>query len=216
MHEMTLRTLFSLLLICFAAFVHAHPHNWIDLNSTFILDSDSQLVQIKQRWGFDMYYSLMTHADLLNEFGDEETGLSATAKRMIENLEAYNYFSSLKVDGTVIGLGVPDKYRLFTSKKDGEFILVLEMTFDIEPGVKIENHTLAWQVFDPTYYIAMNHATVNNIEIIGGNATECSRQLKYPEPSDELIDYAQALDRTQKETDGLGANFAETAFITCI
>jgi ABC-type uncharacterized transport system substrate-binding protein len=207
---------FSFTLLWLSVSVHAHPHNWIFLNSSFVLDDNARLVQVKQAWEFDMYYSLMTHADLLNEFGEEMTGLKATADSMIRNLKDYEYFSKLSLDGSKIDLGVPKAYKLYTKEKEGQMVLELEMTFDMASALDIENKTLAWQVFDPTYFIAMNHATENNIEIIGGNATECSKELKFPEPSDELIDYAQSLDRTQKNTDGLGASFAETAFINCI
>jgi ABC-type uncharacterized transport system substrate-binding protein len=62
----------------------------------------------------------------------------------------------------------------------------------------------------------MAHTTESNINIIGGNATECSKTLELPELSDDLINYAQSLDQTQKDTDGLGADFAETVLIRCI
>lgn len=194
----------------------AHPHSWIELNTRFVLDEQSRLIQVKQSWEFDTYYSLMTHADLLNEFGDESTGLTATAKAMIKNLKGYDYFSKLRLDGIEIGLGMPEEYALSTKQKDGQFVLVLEMSFNLKEGTEIEGKALAWQVYDPTYYIAMHHTTEKSIEIIGGNATECSKELKFPEPSDDLVEYAQSLDRGQKDTDGLGVNFAETAFIRCI
>ncbi len=202
--------------LSFGTLVQAHPHNWIALNSSFVLDDRARLVQVNQRWEFDFYYSLMTHADLLKQYGNEELGLRATAADMIKNLESYQYFSTLKLNGSPIELGVPDEYQLSTMNVEGQLILVLEMTFDIETETKIENKTLSWQVYDPTYYIAMNHATEKNIKIISGNATECSTKLELPQPTDDQIDYAQSLDQTQNNTDGLGASFAETAFINCI
>ena len=197
--NVVLKIVLVMFAVCFGvSSARAHPHSWIELNTSFVLDEKARVVQIKQRWEFDLYFSLMTHADLLNEFGDEKTGLSKTAERMIKNLKDYDYFSKLELDGLDIPLGMPDKYRLFTKTKEKQTILELEMTFDIETDLKIENKILALQVFDPTYYIAMNYATESNIEIIGGNATACSKKLEFPEPSDELIDYAQNLDRTQK------------------
>jgi ABC-type uncharacterized transport system substrate-binding protein len=62
----------------------------------------------------------------------------------------------------------------------------------------------------------MNHLVLENIEVIGGGAIECSKRLTIPEPSEELLFYAQSLDKTQRDTDGLGANFAETVTIECI
>ena len=94
------------------SFVQAHPHNWIELNSRFVLDEHSHLIQVKQRWEFDLFYSLMTHADLLNEFDDEQQGLTATAERMIKNLSAFDYFSNLYLDGSNIALGLPKEYSL--------------------------------------------------------------------------------------------------------
>ncbi len=207
----------SLFLIClfFTGVVHPHPHNWIALKSTFLLDDDSRLVSIKQRWTFDFYRSLIMHADLLNEFGSEARGLPTTAENMIKNLESYRYFSNLSVDNSPITLGVPASFELIKTENDGQLILVLEMTFDVKKNIKVENKTIAWRVFDPTYYIAMNHSTERDINIVGGDATECAIALEFPKPSAELIDYAQSLDRSQKDTDGLGASFAETAFITC-
>lgn len=199
-----------------ASSLKAHPHNWIVLNSRFVLDDEARLVAIHQRWEFDFYYSLMMHADLLNEYGSEDVGLPATADSMIKNLESHHYFSKLKLGDTALELGVPDQFQLSTKNAEGQLILVLDMTFSFDQETKIENQTLIWQVYDPTYYIAMNHTSENNIEIVGGNATECSKQLQFAEPSDELIDYAQSLDRAQKDTKGLGASFAETALINCV
>ena len=195
--------------------IFAHPHNWIDLNTSFVLDDNARLVQLKQRWEFDVYYSMMTLADIMNEYGSEAVGLPKTARRMVNSLANYDYFSTLRVNGSKIPLGKPSRYSMMTKKRDGETVLELEMTFDLKTKVVIENKTLAWQVFDPSYYIAMNHSTDNNIEVVSGNATECTIEITTPDPADDLIDYAQSLDRNQKDTDGLGEDFSETAFINC-
>ncbi|ARU58090.1 MAG: DUF1007 family protein [Pseudomonadales bacterium] len=195
--------------------VQAHPHSWIELNTRFVLDKQAHLVQIRQRWEFDVYYSMMTLADSRNEYGNDTTGLPQMATKMIRNLKAYGYFSKLSVDGANIALAMPDPYRLSTKAKNGHEVLELEMIFDIQQGMNIENKTLHWQVFDPTYYIAMIHVDENSIEIIGGDATECSRKIEFPDPSDDLIEYAQSLDRTQKNTEGLGAAFADMIVVNC-
>lgn len=210
------RQVLCVVLTCCASVLHAHPHNWIALNTTFVLNDKAQLVELTQSWEFDIYYSMMTMADVLNEYPDEATGLPATASEMIRNLRGYDYFSSLRLNDRSIALPTPTKYLLKNKLKEGGMVLELEMTFVFDEGISVEGETLAWQVYDPTYYIAMNHATKKNIQIVGGNATECSKSLEFPEPSDELIDYAQSLDRTRKDTDGLGASFAETAYIRCV
>lgn len=210
------RGLLTLVMLGAAPMLIAHPHNWIALNSVFVLDDDSRLVSLTQRWEFDVYYSMMTMADVLNEYPSEEIGLPATASDMVRNLKAYDYFSSLTLDGEKVSLSAPGSFALRNKQKEGQLVLELEMTFEFEPGLAVESKALALQIYDPTYFIAMNHASVENIQIEGGDAVECAVKLEFPEPSDELIDYAQSLDRNQKDTDGLGASFAETATIFCV
>ena len=197
-------------------FAHAHPHNWIELNSRFVLNESAHLVQVSQKWEFDVFFSAMTLSDMLNEHGSEEKGLPETARQMVRNLAEYNYFSTLRLDGSIVDLDTPESYRLITKETDGHTVLELEMSFDIESGLAIENKTLEWQVFDPTYYIAMMHNDKNNIEIVSTGATECTRQLHLPDPSDDLLIYAQSLDRNEKSSDGLGVNFAEKTIVTCL
>lgn len=192
------------IVLIFSAKALAHPHSWIELNTTFVIDEDVQLVKVKQRWEFDAYYSMMTRADLLNEFSNEKQGLTETARRMINSLKDYEYFSELKVEGKKLKLGMPLDYSLSTKKKVGSSILVLEMTFNIMDKVKVENEKVSWRVFDPTYYISMNHDKASNVDIISKGTTECSKTLEVPAPSDEIVDYAKSLDKTQKNTRGLG------------
>ena len=199
-----------------ARIAEVHPNSWIALKSNFVLDYQTRLVQVKQRWEFDTYYSMMTLADVSNEYEDEEIGLAKTAEAIIRNLKSYNYYSILNLNGTTINLGMPDKYSLIKKESDGQIILELEIVFDIEGRLPMEGKTLVWQVYDPTYFIAMNYTTEKNIEIEGENALECSKKLKFALPSEELIDFAKSLGRTQKNTDGLGASFAETVLIKCV
>ena len=215
-------TLLVLFLGCVPV-AQAHPHNWITLNSQFVLDADARLVQIKQRWEFDVYYSMMTLADMRNEYDDASEGMRSLAAQMVNNLAAHHYFSSLRVNDTDTPLGIPNDYGLTTVLKEGQEedqekgqdVLVLEMSFDLPRQPLLSGSALSWRVFDPTYYIAMMHMSESNVSVENASATACATELLIPEPSDELLGYAQSLDRSQTDTDGLGAHFAETVFIRC-
>ncbi|MFD2177202.1 DUF1007 family protein [Veronia pacifica] len=204
-----------LILICVSPTSQAHPHNWIDLNTSFVLDDQGRLAQVKQRWDFDVYFSMMTLADIVTEYGSKEEGLPKMATEIISNLSKFDYFSVLRVGDQTVVLPMPQRYSLISKKKKGQPVLELQMTFDLKGAVDIKKKPVSWQVFDPSYYIAMNHMTADNIEIVGARTAQCTSSLKSPEPSDELAKYALSLDRTQKSTDGLGENFAETAYINC-
>ena len=85
------------------------------------------------------------------------------------------------------------------------------MHFDIETPQVVENKTISFRVFDPSYYIDMRHFSTSQIIIHTKNATECSSTVELPEPSDELVEYAANLDKSQTAKNGLGNQFAEKA-----
>jgi ABC-type uncharacterized transport system substrate-binding protein len=196
--------------------VHAHPHYWIDLKTDMVLDQGGRLVTIKQHWTFDAYFSMITVADVTNEHGKVAVGLKMMADKMVNNLAKYGYFSVLTIDGTEVVLPPPTSYQLTENTQLREPVLELEMRFDLSAPATIENKQVVWSVFDPSYYIAMNHSKVDRLSIKGGKADQCHLNLDIPEPSKELIEYAVNLDRTRKDTDGLGASFAEKIRINCI
>ncbi len=199
----------------YAQSVAAHPHSWIDMKADMILDGQGQLIAIRQHWVFDTYFSMVTLADAINEHGDKETGLRKLADQFIHNLTEYQYFSVLTIDGAEIELPHPSSYRLTENTEGEQSILELEMRFDLASPPVVKDKNLVWSVFDPTYYIAMNYSKVNNVSIEGEKGAQCRLNLDLPSPSFELIEYAQNLDRTRKDTDGLGINFAEKIRITC-
>ncbi len=180
-----------------------------------ILDEQGRLTAIRQHWAFDTYFSMVTLADATNEHGNKEDGLKKMADKFIRNLTDFQYFSELTIDGTEMELPRPSSYRLIENTEGEQSILELEMRFDITQPLVIKNKNLVWSVFDPTYYIAMNYSKVSAVSIEGAKGAQCQLNLDLPSPSFELIEYAQNLDRTRKDTDGLGVNFAEKIRITC-
>jgi ABC-type uncharacterized transport system substrate-binding protein len=200
----------------FAKPVAAHPHYWVGLKADMILDQQGRLSTIRQHWDFDVYFSMMTVADAVNEHGDKDLGLSKMADQMIANMTKHRYFSTLTIDGEQVALPRPSSYRLRENKQQEPAILVLEMQFDFETPVAVINKNLSWSVFDPTYYVAMSYSVIDNISIKGEQAAGCKLSLDVPNPSNELIEYAQNLDRTQKDTAGLGIKFAEKIHVSCL
>ena len=204
-----------LLLVLFTAQSKAHPHSWISLKSEFELDTEGRLTSLTQHWEFDVYYSMMAIADMMNNYGDQQKGLKLLAKDMAKNLKSYQYFSSLKIDNRALDLPEPSETMLNIVEKDEQQILKLSMQFKWSLPRPIENKSVSLQVFDPTYYIDMRHYDASQITIRSLNASECETTVQLPDPSDEMIEYALNLDRTQKDTQGLGENFAEQVLIHC-
>lgn len=194
----------------------AHPHNWVTVRSEFDLNDSGQLVSINQIWRFDFFYSAILIAELANDWQQPlPKALELEARRMVTNLKPYAYFSALSIGGRDTPLPTPDRYRLQVVKAEGQEFLELDMHFRLDKYPLLAGKALIWSVYDPTYYIAYSHESPDNIEIRHAGAWQCSKQLKLPEITEQLIAYAFSLDRTQRDTDGLGQAFAEKIVITC-
>ena len=205
-----------LLTLFWPSLLSAHPHSWINLKTEFIMDDQGRLSGLTQHWEFDVYYSMMTYADMMNDYGDEQKGLLKLGQGMVNSLKGYAYFSTLELNGHLIQLDTPYDQTLRITYPKGQQTLTLTMHFELSKAQVIENKTLSFRVFDPSYYIDMRHYTASQVIIHTKNATECSSTVTLPEPPDELVEYAASLDKTQKDTTGLGDKFAEKVTIHCL
>jgi ABC-type uncharacterized transport system substrate-binding protein len=213
----TKRNIFLFLLFAISPHcLSAHPHNWITVKSEFLIDEKGLLTEVHQYWEFDVYFSMMTLADVMHESKIQPNSLQVLAEDMVNNMESYSYFSQLKLDKQPIALPKPNDFSLSTVTNDGPQQLSLSMRFQLTTPQQITDKTLVWQVFDPTFYIDMRHHDASQVIIHAQNGSTCSTRIELPEPSDEMIDYALSLDQTQKNTQGLGAEFAEKVIIQCL
>lgn len=206
----------ALIMLVSAFSLSAHPHNWINVSSHFIVNNQHELTEIKQSWEFDEFYSMITYADLKNEHTNEQIGLALMADQMRNNLAAYSYFSHLLVEGKQIQIPKADHALLTIESHPPVTIMTLTLEFKFKKPIPITGKEITWSVFDPTYYIAMNHQSVNDIIIEKSEGLECGKELVLPTPTAETIAYAGSLDKSQRETDGLGSEFAERVVVTCI
>ncbi len=107
----------------YAQSVAAHPHYWIDLKTDMILDEQGRLAAIRQHWAFDLFFSMMTVADVVNEHGDKQVGLKKMGSQMISNLAKQQYFSVLTIDGTEVVLPRPSQFQLTENTQPEQPIL---------------------------------------------------------------------------------------------
>lgn len=205
---------FQLLLLTTLSAVHAHPHAWINLTSDFVINESSELVEVRQRWIFDVFYSALTLDDLRKQNPDFNLALKDHSNLIVENLMAVNYFSHLSLSGKNTPLGKPYDWQLSSAKIDGDELMILEMRFNVTPTSMLENK-IEWSVYDPTYYVSMTHDTVELVRIFNSSSSECEPELIEPNPTDEQVMYAASLDKTQKSTDGLGELFAQRTKVSC-
>ena len=202
------------LLVCLTAGslpARAHPHAWIDLRSTVVLDAAGRVAAIEQEWLFDQFYTVFVTEDLASATGSEAEALTELARNSLQNLRAYDYFTEVHADGAKVTL---DTVREFESElRDGRLWLrfVVPLTTPIEAAVQ----AFTFAVFDPTYYIEMLHLEGDVIAFRGEEAGNCFGSILTPNPTTETVLLAQAMDRDAAPDDTLGSLFAERVEVTC-
>jgi ABC-type uncharacterized transport system substrate-binding protein len=209
----TLVMLSTAMSLC-SAYVSAHPHNWIDLSTQFDINKAGELTGFTQYWQFDQFFSMISYAELMNEYSDEKTGLAATALKMVANVGPDQYLSILEVEGIKHELPVPELYTLELKGSEQGQILILRMTFTLKAPPLVNNKTISLKTYEPTYFIAMNYPSDAGISI-NSNGHHCKTSLIRANPSEDLVYYANSLDRNIRDTDGLGNDFAEEVRIKC-
>jgi ABC-type uncharacterized transport system substrate-binding protein len=130
--------------------VDAHPHVWIDAVVTFVF-ADGRLVGLRHHWKFDEFFgSFVLEEHDANRNGElEEAEISAIQANAFSDLQEYDYFTHVRIDGEEMPLSeVTD----FTARiEDGvplyEFAMPLPQSID--PG----GDRFAVGVFDPEYYV---------------------------------------------------------------
>jgi ABC-type uncharacterized transport system substrate-binding protein len=130
----------------------AHPHVWITDVTTFVF-ADRRLVALHHRWTFDELFGSFVieqhDADGDGRFDAAETGgLRAGA---FDNLQEYDYFTHLRIDGSVVPLRGIQDFR--ASIEDGE--LIYEFTLSLPAPVDPAAAEVAVGVYDPEYYVEL-------------------------------------------------------------
>ncbi|MDF1794350.1 MAG: DUF1007 family protein [Thalassobaculaceae bacterium] len=189
----------------------AHPHVWIDLRTTIVLDQAGRVSAIGQEWLFDPIYSAYATggADTTTDQGRQ--ALADLVSDSMKNLREYDYFMRVRADGARLAFADVTEY----AAEMREDRLLFRFTVPLATAADPVAHALDVAVFDPTYYIEMLHLEGDVIAVQGPNPAGCAARVVAPTPDMNAVVAAQALDRNASPDDTLGAQFAETVLITC-
>ncbi len=200
---------FAFLLLSSAA--AAHPHMWIDLKSRIILQDDGQVSGIYQEWLFDDFFSTA----LLEEAARHPQGVAKGVRQhvatIMDNLEPYEYFTLIEMDGTPVPLYLDGD---FTAEIRENRVWV-NFTVSLKRSVDLTSNKFTYAVFDPTYYIEMFHAENETFSFEGDAPDGCSPKIIEPNPSANAISLSQSAGLDAIPDDTIGRLFAETVAVTC-
>lgn len=189
----------------------AHPHGWIDLQSTVIFDGDGRIAALQLDWLFDEFYSAFVLADIAANGQPRDETLRQMAGQDIENLREYGYFSDVRVDDVRVDTATVEEFD--AGLRDDR--LWLRFTVPLQQPVDPRSHAVKFAIYDPTYFIAILHVEDAPVVLTGTGAEGCHSRIIQPTPSLDAIGLAAALDRTQTSDDTLGEVFAEWVRVRC-
>ena len=199
----------------------AHPHAWIDLRSTVVLDTDGHVTAIEQQWLFDQFYTVFSIEELGPAANIRAQALKTLAGRNLKQLRAYDYFTEVRVDGKKVALGTVSDFE--SELRGGRLWMrfVVPLTVPIDPKLQV----LKFSVFDPTYYTEILHLKDDVVNFLGikndmGNFpsaknNDCFGRIVQPNLTANTVMLAQALDRDATPDNTLGSIFAEQVKVTC-
>lgn len=199
-----------LALLSFAA--TAHPHSFIRLK-TVVLAEKGQWIGLEMRWTMDE----ITSADLLYDAWDAKPGdeiWKKLAAEVMANVLGQHYFTEVWHNGEKVKfLNRPLHYGM---ERDGHQA-VLTFALPLATPQALSGQTYSFSTFDPTYYVDMSYEHDSNVTLPAELRASCKLGVHTPHPGDDVLDYAQSLDKADapEESMELGKQFAQTVTLKC-
>jgi len=198
------------MLLSFA--VLAHPHSFIRLTTQVIADNE-YFTGLKMRWTMDE----LTSADLLYDAGEAKPGdeiWKKLAAEVMANVLAQHYFTEIWHNGQKVKfLNRPTDYSMARE----EHKAVLTFTLPLAQPQPLRGQHYQFVTFDPTYYVDMSYEQDSDVTLPAALQNFCKITLATPTPGEDVLSYAQSLDKEDAPEDDmqLGKQFAQTVTLAC-
>jgi ABC-type uncharacterized transport system substrate-binding protein len=187
----------------------AHPHVFVTARGTLVYGPDGALKEIRYAWTFDEMFSsfaaqgLDTNGD--GKFSREE--LAALAKENVESLKEFGYFTVAPRGKPAFEFGEPADYFFDGTDTNS---LTLHFTLPVKNAGK---GGIAFEVYDPTYFVAFSLAGQKPIALEGapGGCTVEAKSASDPNSTKVSEEFFTQL---QAGAD-YGAQFANRVAVRC-
>lgn len=176
-------TIAALVAACIPLPALAHPHIFAEARLEVVAGTDGNVAELHNVWRFDEVFS----SSVLLDF-DKNTDLKLDAKElaalgevMRKSLGDYHYFTTITVNGAVVGVQKPDVIHV---SLDGSQLLVL---FAVKPEKPVPlKGQLTFGVYDPSMYTSIDFPTDGDLSVKGEGFSHCQHKVVRPDP-DEVI-----------------------------
>ncbi len=202
----------TVLCLCSAATVQAHPHVSVQAQSELVYDASANLIGVRHHWTFDESFSSFAVQGLDSKKDGKYTreDLADLAKTNVESLSEFGFFTSGKSSGKKLEFADPkDQWLEFNSKK-------LTLHFVLPLKAPVPGKTVTFEVYDPTYYVDFAFVDTNPVSLSGA-PSGCSVTMKKPPQLDANKSKTLSEDFfTQMSASiNFGAGFATHALVVC-
>ncbi len=157
-----------------AAPAAAHPHVWVNVETTVLYDA-GKVTGFKHRWAFDDMYTAMAIQGLdKNKDGTySREELAELAQVNIDGLKDFAFFTFAKLGDKALALSPPKDYWL--EHKDG--LLSLHMTLPLAEALPAETQGLTFAIYDQSFFIAFDLIKDKPVKFSEGAPSGCSAQV---------------------------------------
>lgn len=173
-----------------AGAAYAHPHVFVEANLEIVRDTQGAVAQLRHVWRFDELFSSTVILDFDSDAdGNLSVGeLDEVSAVVTESIGENEFFTQVRVNGKRSEFRGPD--RIMVDYVDGQILMFFALDFD-EP-VAFAGGGLRISVADPTYYVAMEIAGEEAIQITG-QGSKCSAHIQRPDFDQLYADNRAAL-----------------------
>lgn len=201
-----------LVLLMFSPQIVAHPHSFIDMETTLITENQT-LTGIEYVWKMDPMTSADILYDLMNTKEDSPQWKKQAASVMA-NIIAQSYFSELNYQNKKQPLKLfPDTYRM---AREG-LQIVMSFRVSLLHPIPLAGSTIELKTYEPTFFVSMTYNGKRAVHLSPPDASQCRLIFAEADPSDTLKDYALSLDTGDTPDDDLtlGRQFAQQITLHC-
>lgn len=190
----------------------AHPHSFISLKTTPVIEQ-GQLTGLKMQWLMDE----LTSADLLYDAGDAQPDSPVWKKLAAEvmaNVLGQHYFTELWQQGKKVKFtALPPEYQL----ERVEHQAMLSFILPLAKPQSLQGASFQFSTFDPSFYVDMTYIQDTDVSLPPELTTRCHISVLTPEPSEEILEFAESLDKydAPPEDMALGQKFAQKVTLQC-
>jgi ABC-type uncharacterized transport system substrate-binding protein len=150
----------------------AHPHVWVDTDTTFVI-KDGTVVGLKVGWKFDEFFSSSLLADYDKDHNKhfDAQEIAQIEQKAFNNTALQNYFTFVKVDGVLLK---DLKARDFTASVDPKGIVRYQFSLPFPTPIDPKLATVSVTYYEDTYYVDIAPGEKDSVHVDSDGSLSCT------------------------------------------